>query len=36
MAAAVSCRCVAIVDDEAPMRDALLDRLHKAGLPACG
>jgi FixJ family two-component response regulator len=28
-------RWVAIVDDEAPMRDALLDLLDEAGLPAC-
>jgi FixJ family two-component response regulator len=27
-------RCVAIVDDEAPMREALLDLLDEAGLPA--
>ena len=26
---------VAIVDDEAPMRDALLDLLDEAGFPAC-
>jgi FixJ family two-component response regulator len=26
---------VAIVDDEAPMREALLDLLEEAGLPAC-
>ena len=28
-------RVVAIVDDEAPMREALLDLLDEAGLPAC-
>ena len=28
-------RWVAIVDDEAPMRDALLDLLDEAGFPAC-
>lgn len=28
-------RGVAIVDDEAPMREALLDLLDEAGLPAC-
>lgn len=28
-------RCVAIVDDEAAVRDALLDLLDEAGLPAC-
>jgi FixJ family two-component response regulator len=28
-------RWVAIVDDEAPMREALLDLLDEAGLPAC-
>jgi FixJ family two-component response regulator len=34
----VSPRCsrwVAIVDDDAPMRDALLDRLDEAGFSAC-
>jgi FixJ family two-component response regulator len=29
-------RWVAIVDDEAPVRDALLDLLDEAGFPACG
>ena len=28
-------RVVAIVDDEAAMREALLDLLDEAGLPAC-
>jgi FixJ family two-component response regulator len=28
-------RSVAIVDDEAPVRDALLDLLDEAGFPAC-